>query len=170
MTVRFHIWDLAQYNAGNLVGGWIDLEPGMDAEEIQEAINKLLTPDGEEWLIGDHEGMGPFHSEHMSADDLEEVADSLAECERRGIQWDLFCAWCEHTGEGLDSHAEFEDSFQGFYDCFRYYSDELFDECYLPEVPDSVRGYIDYDAFARDLEMDYTVIDWDRGVAVFTNY
>jgi hypothetical protein len=27
---------------------------------------------------------------------------------------------------------------------------ELFDECYLPEVPEAVRNYIDYEAFARD--------------------
>lgn len=27
---------------------------------------------------------------------------------------------------------------------------ELFDECYLPDVPEAVRYYIDYEAFARD--------------------
>lgn len=30
---------------------------------------------------------------------------------------------------------------------------ELFDECYLSEVPESVRPYIDYEAFARDCEL-----------------
>jgi hypothetical protein len=30
---------------------------------------------------------------------------------------------------------------------------ELFDECYLPEVPEAVRNYIDYDAFARDCRL-----------------
>jgi hypothetical protein len=27
---------------------------------------------------------------------------------------------------------------------------ELFDECYLPDVPEAVRNYIDYEAFAND--------------------
>lgn len=30
---------------------------------------------------------------------------------------------------------------------------ELFDECYLSEVPENVRPYIDYEAFARDCEL-----------------
>ena len=30
---------------------------------------------------------------------------------------------------------------------------ELFDECYLSEVPESVKPYIDYEAFARDCEL-----------------
>ena len=30
---------------------------------------------------------------------------------------------------------------------------ELFDECYLPEVPEAVRNYIDYEAFANDCRL-----------------
>ena len=29
---------------------------------------------------------------------------------------------------------------------------ELFDECWLPSIPDSIRFYIDYDKFARDCQ------------------
>jgi hypothetical protein len=31
-------------------------------------------------------------------------------------------------------------------------AEELFDKCYLSEIPEHVQPYIDYDAFARDLE------------------
>jgi hypothetical protein len=30
---------------------------------------------------------------------------------------------------------------------------ELFDECYLPEVPEAVRNYIDYESFANDCRL-----------------
>jgi hypothetical protein len=32
-------------------------------------------------------------------------------------------------------------------------AEELFDECYLHDIPEHVRAYIDYDAFARDCQM-----------------
>lgn len=37
--------------------------------------------------------------------------------------------------------------------CLRDAAEELFDECYLHEVPESVRNYIDYEAFARDCDL-----------------
>ena len=45
--MRAYIADLAAYNEGNLVGGWIDLD-GKDADDIQGEIAKLL----ETWSAG----------------------------------------------------------------------------------------------------------------------
>lgn len=39
---------------------------------------------------------------------------------------------------------------------FNEYAQELFDDCYSHNVHESVRNYIDYDAFAEDLKHDYT--------------
>lgn len=38
---------------------------------------------------------------------------------------------------------------------------ELFDEIYLPEVSDSVRPYIDYEAFARDCEIGGDMVEFE---------
>lgn len=50
-------------------------------------------------------------------------------------------------------------------------AEELFDECYLHDVPESVRGYIDYDAFARDCEMggDMDEFTFNDGAYTCTN-
>lgn len=32
-------------------------------------------------------------------------------------------------------------------------AEELFDECWLPSIPEGIRAYIDYDKFARDCEL-----------------
>ena len=41
---------------------------------------------------------------------------------------------------------------------FTDYAEELFDECYASDIPENLRSYIDYKAFARDLRMDYTPV------------
>jgi antirestriction protein len=45
---------------------------------------------------------------------------------------------------------------------------ELFDECYLPEVPEAVRPYIDYDAFARDCRLGGDMVEFRFDGATFT--
>lgn len=50
-------------------------------------------------------------------------------------------------------------------------SEELFDEIYLPEVPEFVRSYIDYERFARDCELsgDMTEFEFDGKTLTVTN-
>ncbi len=45
---------------------------------------------------------------------------------------------------------------------------ELFDECYLPEVPEAVRPYIDYDAFARDCRLGGDMYELELNGSTFT--
>ena len=45
---------------------------------------------------------------------------------------------------------------------------ELFDECYLPEVPEAVRPYIDYDAFARDCRLGGDMCEFRFGGTTYT--
>ena len=48
---------------------------------------------------------------------------------------------------------------------------ELFDECYLPSVPDNIKYYIDYEKFARDciLSGDMCEFEYDRETYTCTN-
>ena len=45
---------------------------------------------------------------------------------------------------------------------------ELFDECYLPEVPEAVRPYIDYGAFARDCRLGGDMCEFTYDATTFT--
>lgn len=46
------------------------------------------------------------------------------------------------------------------YSYFKDYAEELFDDCYAGQIPENLRSYIDYEAFARDLKFDYTTVDF----------
>lgn len=54
-------------------------------------------------------------------------------------------------------------------ECYlREAAEELFDECYLQDVPESVRGYIDYDKFARDCEMGGDMSEFEFNGTTYT--
>ena len=173
MSLKIYVTNLEAYNSGHLVGGWLDLTEFDDGAEIGEAIKKI-TKGADEYAIHDHEGLGPFYSEHLNGDDLYNIVESFHECARLGIEWDLFCEWCDDCGYDMDDHSSFKDAFVGEYDTFRDYAEQFLDELYLHDVPESIRYYIDYDAFARDLAFDHTCIETNckvsgRMVAVFRN-
>lgn len=64
---------------------------------------------------------------------------------------EAYTVYANYIGLQYATAEGFEEAYCGEYDSFKDYATELFDECYLHEVPESIRFYIDYDAFARDL-------------------
>lgn len=48
---------------------------------------------------------------------------------------------------------------------------ELFYDCYLHSIPESIRYYVDYDSFARDCELggDLTEFDFNNSTYTCTN-
>lgn len=47
-------------------------------------------------------------------------------------------------------------------------AEELFDECYAHEIPDHLKHYIDYDAFARDCEMGGDMTEFEFAGETYT--
>jgi hypothetical protein len=45
---------------------------------------------------------------------------------------------------------------------------ELFDECYLPTVPDNIKYYIDYEKFARDCSLGGDMCEFEYAGKTYT--
>lgn len=147
MTSVF-IQSLADYNAGRIVGRWVNVSE-MSIDDLWNAINEVLVLSkeevAEEWEIADYDGF--YGLEPISPEKIIETAQALTE------HGEAYAIYAEHVGECDATVKGFEESYSGTWDSFKDYATELFDECYLHEVPESIRFYIDYDAFARDLEI-----------------
>ena len=161
MEFRIYVASLSDYNNGILHGTWIDVI-GLDEDALQEEINEMLeksptaaeTGEGaEEWAIHDTDGVDV--SEHESLEDLVKIGEGI---EKYG---EAFMVGYSHVfGEDIDEALDnFEDAYVGECNNFLDYATEWFDEVYLPDVPQSVRYYIDYESFARNLEHDYHHVD-----------
>ena len=177
--LKIYITDLAAYNKGFLIGDWISLP--ISDDELSEAINKIIRggeaicaieyayEKHEEYFITDweweeeielldvEEYSNPYTlnkqlqliEEHGAEDCLKELSFLLSQ----GYATDVNDAL-----EKLDNVILHEN--QSMTDV----AYELIQECYnLDSIPSIVANYINYEAVARDLEIEgnYTVINAD---------
>ena len=156
---------------GRLHGVWIDCA-GKDEAEIFAEIKAMLSLSSEEiaeeYAIHDYEGFGGLKISEYAG--VVQIVAFAALIETHG---EAITHFISHFGMSKEGAAEaFESSYCGHHESFREFSDDLFDEVYAHDIPEGLRCYIDYAAFARDLEIgDYTAIEASHGgVLVFHSF
>jgi len=146
---RIYVACLAAYNGGRLHGAWIEVED--DADAVREAIAAMLKaspePLAEEWAIHDYEGFGGVEiAEYAGVDRVVAIAAFLRERGR------LAALVLEHFSGDLDrAQAALDEDYRGLFaslaDCMEATCEDL------PDVPEALRRYIDWEAMARDAEI-----------------
>jgi antirestriction protein len=157
---------LAAYNAGILHGKWIAAAQDTDSldREVQQMLKESPEPFAEEWAVHDYEGFGGIHiEEYTPLATLSELALLIQE------HGEAFAAYVRHVGIDSAEEQSFLDAYRGHWDSEVAYATDLFDEVYVHEVPEHLRSYIDYGAFAQELFLDghFSVRSSERGVHVF---
>ena len=164
--MKIYITDLEAYNNGYLVGSWYQLP--MNEDLLAESIENELQR-GKEICESEH-----FHEEHFITDyeceymeigeydnleKLNDIAEKMESLNSSDIK--KFKALME---EGYD----FEYSFNNYDDVEIYeemnineLAEQFVEDGLFGEIPKPLINYIDYDAIARDLSMDYTEIEND---------
>ena len=193
---RIYVASLADYNAGNLHGVWI--EDCSDVDSIQDQIAEMLRgskypnvmvdcPSHAPVIAGDERscltcrgsGKVPSAEEWVIHDhegfpqdmrenpDLDNVAQYARMLAEHGDAWK---AYCNNVGFHHATELEFQDTYQGEHDSPEDYAEQLINDCYDVSKMGSLAKYIDYEKFARDLGFDgYSFIDnGSGGVYVFS--
>ena len=141
-------------------GIWIDLEGIMDWDEIKEILaeNEIIPRNaddepeyGGDLLVATTEGELSQHFYHSMTDTFD--LDGFVECfEHKGIDSDAKAAYmaCFNTW----SASDFDDRYAGKYDSWKDYAENYIDDTgMLNDIPENLRYYFDYEAFARDLRL-----------------
>jgi antirestriction protein len=168
-TPRIYVASLSDYNAGRLHGRWIDATDADDIrEEIQAMLAKSPDPYAEEWAIHDYENFaGVSLGEY---EDLDLVAEAAQLLEEHG---ELAGHVIGHFG-GLteldEAKTALTENYAGSADSLEDWAAELLDGTgELESLPEHLRGYFDYEAYARDIELsgDIFTVEVDGTVHVF---
>lgn len=141
-------------------GKWIDLDLIDDTDEVLATLARagLIPSDDEgdpqyggDLLVADVKGdlAKCFYSSRSDTFDLDGFKEAAEYCDTNSVDEGAVAAYIDDRGSW--DRSDFEDAFCGEYDSEVAYAEELFDECYLHDVPENVRYYIDYEKFARDL-------------------
>ena len=153
---QIYVASLSDYNAGILHGKWIIVECAT-VDDIRDDINEILAispiakkygEPAEEYAIHDFELGGIRISEYEDLTTIVSIAEALLE------HGEAFAIYYNDVSDLETAKNTFEDAYQGEYDSFLAYATETFDELYAHSIPENLRYYIDYNAFARDLEAD----------------
>jgi antirestriction protein len=175
------IWigSLADYNAGNLFGKWIDAS--QDVERLQEEITAMLaespTPGAEEWGIFDYEGFGAAGTdlgEYEPLDRISVIAKGIAE---HGQAFASYVAYIGTLRVDATTADKFQEHFRGEWESVTAYAEHLLDETsayeelhhVIQDLSERLQPYVIFDvpAYARDLELELHVVEHEGGVWVF---
>ncbi len=181
---RIYAACLASYNNGDLHGRWIDCE-GKDADELGEEIAAMLReskypnvmvdcPDcagedcqrckgagsvasAEEFAIHDFEGF-PRDSvgEYTNVNEIAALMEAIESHDDE----EAFLAALSYADDLEQAASMMEDGYRGQWPRFQDYAEQFAEDVgELSGMPEHLQRYIDWEAYARDMEHDYTCID-----------
>ena len=166
-----YIADLAQYNAGRLIGRHVEMTDNADdnLEAIEAAIEdmKAKRPSSEEFIVHDYDdgiNLG-------ETSDWKKLATFGALFEEHG---EAFKACCEVFGEHYIS-GDFDEAAEFFSDHYRgehsSAADYIASQSEDREIPSWLEFYIDWANMARDLEIngDFKAVESGSTVFIFSN-
>lgn len=151
-------------NERALGSNWMDFTQFNTVEEIKEELKKQgFELDGidEELFVQDYESdITLSNCDYINPLRLFEQLQELGILEDDN-RYQLACAYCEAFSfedlmERVEEYGDCWDDDLYFYEgqTMLEVATDLFDELYLHDIPENVRYYIDYEAFARDLSFD----------------
>ena len=160
---------LAAYNNGHLHGAWIDAaqEPSAIYDAVRDMLAASPMAGAEEWAIHDYEGFGSISlSEYTSFEQVSALAEFITE------HGDIGIALLDHyNGDVAEAQEAMADRYMGQHASLADYMQEVTEE--TTTIPHALRYYIDYQATARDAELNGDVFTistaWDV-VHVFAGY
>lgn len=163
-TPKIYVACLASYNNGILHGRWI--EAIQDVNDIYEEIHEMLArstiENSEEFAVHDYEGFF-----NLNLDEYENIS-MIAELAR-------FISKYGDLGAALLSNYSLEKAenlmLEGYYGAYESevdFAQTVFEECYNA-IPENLRGYFDYKAYARDLFIsDFFAVEANNKTHVFS--
>jgi len=161
-SYRVYVGTYNKYAAGSLKGKWLDLEDYNDKDEFMKACKELhKDEDDPEFMFNDHEGVpSQFIGESWIDEKFWDYLNSSIDDDVKKAYMELFDEWNEDQ-----CNERYEGKFQSDED----YAEDRCEQCgTLENVPEDLRFYFDFKAYARD--MSYNGEFKEENGHYFTNY
>lgn len=162
--LKIYVTNLRKYNEGQIIGEWVSLPH----EGLEEILDKISNNGKDELLISDYETdisnlKISEYDDILQLNEIAEEIDNLSDDEVIALQ-----AYLEQYN---DIEQALEEVRQGNYTIY-YDCDDMSDVAYqvvnesglLDGVPETIKGYFDYEAYGRDIDIEGTFIQVDNNI------
>jgi antirestriction protein len=176
-SLRGFITNLGLYNAGRLVGKWIEFP--IDEESLEEVKKEIkIDENHEEWFFTDYEcdvnGVIDKLGEYELIDRLNEVGELVEKIEDESLD-DAFSAILS-GGYNFDDAAQkaidrdfSEISTAGYSNVDEAIGNYFADMCGIEDLPrETLERYFDYESYGRDLRLEGNFVE--QGDKVYEIY
>jgi antirestriction protein len=158
--IQVWVGDLAEYNAGNLVGDWFTLP--MDLEEM---MKEVLLEGNEEYYIGDVDSELYSIIHNMGLRQLNEFAEKLESMEE--YEQMALCGLMEHCTDLEEALEILENGNYSIHQNCQSMSDVAYnwyeETGQLAEITKYIEEYyIDFESIGRDMSINGTFIQLDN--------
>lgn len=161
--LKIYVTNLSKYNEGALVGEWVNLP----CEGLEEVLDKISNNGKDELFISDYETdiSGLKVAEYKDILQLNEIAEEIDNFDDEEVI--IFQAYLDQYANDIEQALE--EVRQGNYTIYEN-CDNMEDVAYqavnesglLDGVPEQVKMYFDYEAYARDMDINRTFIQIDN--------
>lgn len=160
--LKIYVTNLKEYNNGKIAGEWVSLP----CEGLEEILNKISNNGKDELFISDYETdiSGLKVAEYEDILQLNEIAEEI-----NNFSDEEVIALQAYLDQYNDIEQALEEVRQGnymvYYDC-----DDMSDVAYqavnesglLDGVPETLKGYFDYEAYGQDMDINGIFIQIDN--------
>ena len=165
-------------NNNRLVGEWIECtdidaflyEKPADLEDednltvyVHTQAGALITTDCYELWCYDIEHV-PHHAE-MSVQDAEQVGDRYKECEYKGLNWELYCAYAREVNDPDPDPTDVQDRYRGAFMDYHDFGRDLLED--VLKLPPELDHYFDYAEYGEDSACDFVQVEHDGMTSYF---
>jgi len=143
---RIYVGTYAKYNNGSIEGAWLDLEDYACAQDFTEACLELHADEPDpELMFQDWEDIPDCFISECSIDEDFWLYMDDDHCDDEAKE-----AYCSCFGEWDES--DFEDRYAGKFSSWEDMAKDYVESTgMLHDVPDNLKNYFDYGAFANDI-------------------
>jgi antirestriction protein len=157
---KLYVGTYGKYNSGSIEGEWLTLSDYTDKDDFLEACAKLHSDESDpEFMYQDFEGFPRnLYSESGLSGELFKYVQAITDMSDEERE-----AFDDFMDNDSDNDVErFKEAYQGHYDSMTEFAEHLLDDIGdLQQIPERLRYYFDFEAYARDLELggDYWISD-----------
>lgn len=174
-TPRIYVTSLADYNAGRLLGRWIDANQPAEAihQQIAEMLGESRELVAEDWAIHDYENFGGLRlSEYESIESVTTIAQLIDE---HGAVFAEVVNYFGGASNVEEARVHMEDGYRGAFDSVADFAQEFVEDCYsdlLKDLPYFIRYHIDFEGIGDDMELggDIFAISCEGKIHVFDSH